>query len=929
MPDFKRYVRENLPRLGISGVREAEIVEELALEFQENYERALRSGLNPEAAWQQVREQARPWRELGGELRSALGERREAPPEPQKSARGFTRFWGDLRRDLSYAARQFLKSPGFSVIAVLMLALGIGANTAIFSLLNAILLRTLPVRQPEQLVFFGGAHAEGDTSFLPHKSTEVFSFPFFREFAQKSHVFSDVAAIQSFLVQSYGRFAGRTDLERIQVELVSGTYFRTLGVNPVLGRVFTGADDQALGAHPIAVARYSWWRDRFADSASLASKTVTIGSTVYTIIGVAPPGFFGVTVGQAPDLWIPLTMQKEISPDRNGLQENLFQCLHIIARLKPGVSRAQAQSETNLLFRQILRGYLGPQPAKQELEDVQHAHIDLTPAATGRSRLRGEFGSPLKFLMCVVVLVLLIACANVANLLLARATGRRQEIAVRMSLGAERWRLIRQLLVESGLLGFAGAVLGLSFAWIGSGLLVAMVSAGSAPLPIRVTPDAGVLAFAIAVTIVTVFLFGAAPALRATRFDLASSLATRGTTAGRRRNRLSRVLVVGQVALSLVLLAGAGLFLRSLENLMDVNLGFDKQNVLRMRIDPSAAGYRTDARLSSTMQRVEERVAGLPGIRAASFAESVFEGGGSATTEIRVPGRPESEQNPSTDINVVGPQYLDVMKMPIVMGRGLNARDNQASRRVAVINETMARTFFPSGSPLGRTFGVFGLGDGPRWQNIEVVGVVKDAKYMYVDEKQMPAAFFPYAQHPGHFIYNFVVRYTGDPSSLVPAIRKAVVEIDPNLPVSDARTLSQMVDDLTLNQHLVAQLSTFFGALAALLACIGIYGVTSYGITRRTNEFGIRMALGAERGNVLWVVLRETLWLAAAGVAAGLVLAFACSRMVQNLLFGVTAMNPLVMGLSILAMVVLALIAGYVPARRATRIDPAVALRYE
>jgi predicted permease len=329
------------------------------------------------------------------------------------------------------------------------------------------------------------------------------------------------------------------------------------------------------------------------------------------------------------------------------------------------------------------------------------------------------------------------------------------------------------------------------------------------------------------------------------------------------------------------------------------------------------------------MERVEERVAGLPGIRAASFAESVFDGGGSATTDIRVPGRPASEQNPSTDINVVGPQYLEVMKMPILLGRDLNARDNEASRRVAVINETMARTFFPGGSPLGRTFGVFGLGDESDWQNIEVVGVVKDAKYMQVEEKQMPAAFFPYSQHTNHFIYNFVVRYAGDPNSLFPVIRKAVAEIDPNLPVSDVRTLNEIVDEFTLNRRLVAQLSTFFGGLAALLACIGIYGVTSYGITRRTNEFGIRMALGAERRNVLWVVLRETLWLAMAGVAAGLAVAFACSRTVESLLFGVKATDPLIMGMSILAMVLLALVAGYVPARRATRIDPAVALRYE
>ncbi|MGI8741969.1 MAG: ABC transporter permease [Bryobacteraceae bacterium] len=614
MPDFKAYVRQNLPPLGISGAREAEIVEELALDFQESYERELRGGLNAEQAWQAVQKHARPWSELGEELRSALSQHQVEPPAPTRRGNMSARFCEEFRRDLSYAARQLLKNPGFAITAVLMLALGIGANTAIFSLLNAILLRTLPVRQPAQLVFFGKAQASGDTSFLPHGSTQVFSYPFFREFRRRNQVFSEVAAIQSFLVASHGRVAGDAGLEKLNVELVSGSYFTTLGVNAILGRVLTDAEDQTPGGHPVAVANYSWWQNRFAKDPSIAGKTITIGSTGYTVIGVAPPAFFGVTVGHSPDLWIPLTMQKEISPDQNGLDQNLFQSLHVIGRLKSGVSPKQAQANTDVLFRQILRGYLGTQPSKEQLDGIQHARIELTPAATGRSELRKAFSSPLKILMVVVVLVLLIACANVANLLLARATVRQREIAVRMSLGAERPRLIRQLLAESGLLGFAGAVLGVAFAWSASRLLLAMVSPGSELVPVRVSPDAGVLGFTVAVTILTVFLFGTAPALRATGLDLAPSLkAGRGVTSVPLRNpgtggRLARALVVGQVALSLVLLAGAGLFLRSLANLTGVNVGFDKQNVLRMRIDPASAGYHTDARLGSMMQRVEERV---------------------------------------------------------------------------------------------------------------------------------------------------------------------------------------------------------------------------------------------------------------------------------------------------------------------------------
>ena len=415
MPDFRKYVRGHLPPLGLTGAREAEIVEELALEFEERYQRELRAGLTPEEAWREITKDAPRWRELGDELGSALNEPPPAPPEPVGRENMFARLGQELRRDLGYAARQLRKSPGFTAVAVLMLALGIGANTAIFSLLNAILLRSLPVTQPAQLFFFGEARAEGDTEFLPHGKTQVFSYPFYREFSKKQQVFAGVAAIDSSVFPSYGRIAGGASLEKMNVELVSGTYFHTLGVNAMIGRAFTAEDDRKPGAHPVAVARYSWWRDRFAAGAADGA-TVTIGSTVYTIIGVAPPRFSGVTVGQAPDLWIPLAMQREISPDRNGLENNWYQCLHMIARLRPGVSRAQAQAHTNLLFRQILRGFGGAKPTAKDLNEIQQAHVDLTPAETGRSRLRIEFSSPLKVLMVVVVLVLLIACANVANL---------------------------------------------------------------------------------------------------------------------------------------------------------------------------------------------------------------------------------------------------------------------------------------------------------------------------------------------------------------------------------------------------------------------------------------------------------------------------------------------------------------------------------
>lgn len=839
---------------------------------------------------------------------------------------------GGLAQDLRYALRQLRKTPGFTAVAVITLALGIGANTAIFTLLNAVLLRNLPVREPQQLMLFGKGTWRGSQDDLPDRSWQLFSYPFFREFRRKNQVFSDVAAIDSILFGTHGRVGESAILEKINAELVSGTYFNVLGVNPILGRTLTDADDETPGGHPVAVASYSWWQRRFGKDPGLIGRTVTIRSTAYTLIGVAPPEFFGVTVGQSPDVWVPLAMEKEISPGWNGLDKNLFQSLYIIGQRRPEVTAEQANANTNLLFKQILREYVGAQPTPKQLDDIQHARIDLTPAATGLSTLRHEFSSPLRILMAAVALVLLVACANVANLLLARATVRQREIAVRMSMGAARLRLVRQLLVESMLLGGTGAILGVCSAWWATRLLLRMLSTGGDSLKVAIAPDATVLGFTVVVAIVTVMLFGTAPALYATRVDLVPSLKeSRGTTSTRSRSRMARGLIVGQVALSVVLLVGAGLFLRSLVNLTNVDSGFNKQNVLITSLDPGGAGYQQDARWQSAMDQIEGRVSALPGVRAASFAFSVFSGGG-WTDAIVVLGRPTYEHGPEVDQNIVGPRYLNAMGMPILLGRNLLPQDSATSSKVAVINETLAHTYFGGGSPLGRTFSVGGepgtQTHTTEWLDIEVVGVVKDAKYMDLQEKPMPAAFYPYSQHP-KFLYNFVARYSGNPTALAHAITKTVSDIDPDLPVGDFTTLAQVVDDSVLNHRLVAQLCTFFGVLAALLVCIGIYGLMSYGVTLRTNEFGVRLALGAGRPHVLWLVLRETLGLVLLGIVIGLALAPAVSRIVASFLFGLKFYDPLSIGSAIFAMIAVAVLAGYIPARRAANVDPMVALRYE
>jgi predicted permease len=834
-----------------------------------------------------------------------------------------------LFQDIRFGLRQLRKSVGFTSVAVITLALGIGANTSIFSLLNAVLLRNLPVHEPQQLVLFGKGTWRGSMDELPNRSWQLFSYPFFREFRQKNQVFSEVGAISSILFGTHGRVAGGTNLEKINVELVSGSYFNVVEVKPLLGRTLTVADDQTPGAHPVAVASYSWWQRRYGKNPGIVGKTVTFGSTVYTIIGVAPPEFFGVIVGQSPDLWIPLAMQKEISPGWNGLENKMFQSLYIVARRRPDVSVEQANANTNLLFKQILQEYVAPQPSQKQLDDINRAQIALTPAATGLSQLRHEFSSPLKILMAVVGLVLLVACANVANLLLARATARRREIAVRMSLGAARWRLIRQLLVESTLLGSAGTVLGAWFAWWAMRLLLRMVSTGGETIQLSVSLDAQVLGFTALIATLTVLLFGGAPAFYATRLELTPSLKEgRGTTSAQSTSLLARGLIIGQVALSLVLLVGAGLFLHSLINLTNIDTGFNKQNVLMTSVDAIGAGYQEDSRLESMMQRLEERVTALPGVRGASFAFAVFNQGG-WTTKALVSGRTLNDHDPDIDHNVVGPGYFDAMGMAIILGRGLLPQDSLASKRVAVINETMARTYFAGESPLGRTFTV---GDGspqaPEWQSLEVVGVVKDAKYMDLDERQMPAAFYPHSQHIGYRYY-FLARYAGNQQAFSRAIANIAADIDPNLPVGDFTTLAQTVDDSVLNHRLVAQLCTFFGLLAVLLACIGIYGLMSYGVRRRTNEFGVRLALGAERRHVTWLVLRETLLLVSLGLAIGLAVAVGVNRFVASFLFDLKPYDAVSLGSAIVVMTTVAFLAGYLPARRAAKVDPVIALRYE
>jgi len=828
--------------------------------------------------------------------------------------------------DLKFAIRQLLKNPVITGIAILTLALGMGANTAIFSVMHALMLRLLPVADPSRLVLFGNGDSIGSTDGLPGGSTTLFSYPMFRELQRNNQAFSDVAATKSLSLTVHGRLAGGRELEKVQIRLVSGSYFPVLGLQAQQGRLFTDSDDQIPGGHPIAVASDSWWSRRFANEPFAPEKTITIGSTAYTIVGITPRKFFGTTVGEAPDFWIPLTMEAEISPGWNGLKNKLFQSLHVIGRLKPKVEMARAEAEINLLFKRTLRDYAGPQPTKKEQEDLRHARISLTPAARGLSQLREQFSKPLRILMSVVAIVLLIACANIANLMLARATSRQREIAIRMAVGASRWRLMRQLLSESLLLSFLGGALGLAMTLWVARLLVRMVSNGPQPVPLEITLNFWVLGFTSLMAVITALIFGIAPALRATRVECGLDLKDgKGSAPAQGRSALTRTLLVTQVALSLALLTGAGLFLRTLVNLTSMDMGFRKENIVLFQVDESSAGYKEDARLLRLYQEIEHRVSALPGIHAASFSFFTFNQGG-WTTYINT-AKPLETGNRIVSHNVVGPAYFDTMGIPRLAGRIFGSQDSETSTKVAVVNATLARRYFAGQSAVGQRFRIGGPDAGPENER-EIIGVVKDAKYENLRETNRAAAYYPYLQRV-QYLSDFEVRFSGDSAAAISAVRATVARIDPNLPISDARTMTQEIERSIGDQRLIAQISSFFALLALFLACIGIYGVTSYTVTQQTREIGIRMALGAQPKQVLSHILRQTLVVLAAGLVIGLPAVLASERLVSTQLYGLQPIDPVSVSIAAALLIVAAILAGYLPARQATKVDPMQALRYE
>jgi predicted permease len=909
MGEWKRRVAMLLQR----GKFRRDLEDEMRLHVELRREQHIAAGLGSEAARQAA------LRRFGNPTRMA-----------EKGAMAWGWIWLEtLLQDTGYGIRSMLRTPAVTLVALVSLALGIGANTAIFSFIDALMLRSLPVKNPQQLVKLGKGNMEGITDAFA--ATQLYSYPFYRRFRQLNHVFSDTAAVFSMENDPHGYLDGGKDPEPIKVRTISGNYFQTLGVNAELGRVIDENDDSSEGDHPVLVISDAFWRHRLAADPDVLHHTITLGNAVFSIVGVAPPEFFGTTVGEAPDAWAPLSMAGIIPPNWGSYKDNFSESLYILGRLKPGVSVEQATAETNVLFRQILLSFPDAKLTQQNLENLKKSHVQLVSMEQGLSQLRREYSLPLIVLMAIVGLVLLIACANIANLLLARSTARARELAVRQALGAGRGRIVRQLLTESLVLALAGGALGIGFAVGADRLLLRMISNGPDTIPLEVSLNPQLLAFTLAVTVATALLFGALPALRATRLQLTASLKSgSGASSSSSRSTLAKALVVSQVALSLVLMAGACLFLRTLVNLSRIDTGFDKDNVLRLDIDSDVTGLKADdPRQVLLYQQIEDRVRSLPDVKAASFSAFTF-GQGSWNTKIVVPGM-AFNYKANVMHNIVGNRYFEVMQIPLIAGREFGPQDTASSQGVAIISQNMARNLFPSGPVIGRTYS---LGD-PNTTDHDalnartVIGVAKDVRAG--DDLEGPpdyVDYLPYTQREWGF-GDFEVRYTGDFGVVAREVQDAIHSVDRRLPITNVETLGQQVASTYSDQTTIAELSGFFALVAVFLSCIGLYGLMSYLVSRRTGEIGIRMALGAGRAEVGWRVMREIALLIVAGIAIGLPVTLASVRLVEKMLYGLKGTDPISLSAAVLVLVLAGLLAGYLPARRASQVDPLTALRYE
>jgi macrolide transport system ATP-binding/permease protein len=848
-------------------------------------------------------------------------------------------------QDVRYGLRQLRRSPGFTAVAVVTLALGIGANTAIFTLVDAVMLKSLPVANPGQLYRLGDNNnccvmtgTQNGGSFV------LYSYPLYKDLRDHTPEFSQLAAFESYLSDLSVRRGPSGTAEPYKGEFVSGNYFAMLGIRAFAGRLLAPPDDSS-GAPRVAVMSYHTWRQHFGLNPSVIGSTFNInleGDSLSRarvpclIAGVTPPGFYGDTLrSDPPDFWLPLAAEP------NGrLYSAELEWLYLIGRLRPDAAPAQVQSHLTIQLQQWLwqQGWDSASPEQRRdaglvataRREVAGQHVHLTPAPGGVDQMQKDYAAALRLLVTIAALVLLIACANIANLLLARAAADRPQTALRLALGAPRARLIRQRLTESILLAVAGGAAGLYVAYAGSRTILLLAFRGAHYVPISPKPSLPVLGFAILLSLLTGVVFGVAPAWIGSRSDPADALRGAGRSTGIRSSVVQKPLVILQVAFSIVLLIGAGLVTQSLRNLEDQHFGFVTEGRLIVDIDPALAGYTPD-KLYGLYQRLEQALPRIPGVLSASLSGYSPLGGNNWNERVYIEGKPPDYRWTAPSWDRVGPHYFETIGTRLLRGRAIDERDTPAARHVAVINDTFARRFFPHEDPLGQHFG---MSDASHSGDYEIVGIVEDAKYQDTRGPAYATFFLPLLQNPrggplSGWVGAIELHVAGKPEKLEPSVRTAVAGIDPNLTILGMQSFAEQVSVNFNQDRLIARLAELFGLLALVLACVGLYGVTSYSVARRTNEIGIRMALGAGRESVLGLVLRGALIQVVVGLALGTPLALAGGRLLSSELYGVKPYDVVIVGFAVATLTICAFVAGLVPARRATKVDPMVALRHE
>jgi predicted permease len=888
---------------------EKELEEELQFHLEQQAAKYARKGANADEANRMAR--------------LAL-EGPEQVKEQCRDARG-TVLWDTILQDLRYAARQLRSAPAFATVVIAVLALGIGANTAIFSLLDVVVLRSLPVRDPQQLLVPRWTakntpspyDADDDESCFVSRARDAqggctFSYPLFKSIESKDDIFSSVAAF-SGPVQVNAMTNGAVEI--INGEVVSGNFFQTLGVHAILGRTFDEHDELST-ASAMVVLSYGYWQSAFGGDPSVIGKTVRLNAVPFTVIGVAEPGFNHLSPGIIYELWMPIHSSGSlgISWLSQPLSAEYHFWLRIIGRTKPGVTEARAEAALSA----IVRNQMVYQSKILKLDD--HPAVEVAAAHIALAGVRDLLAQPLYVLMCAVGLILLIACANIAGLMTARAAARQREIAIRLAIGAGRGRVIRQLLTESIVIGALGGLVGVVIAWFATRSLTSFL-----PMRLAVNPDLRILLFTSAISLASGILFGMAPALRTSRvhplfsFGTGSAGLQHAMSSSSRRRWFNNSLETAQVALAVMLLMGAGLFVRTLLNLKTINPGFNPRNLLLFGLDPVALHYK-ESRIQNLYQALHERLASLPGVTGVTYSSHALICNCISSTDYQIEGRADRKQVKVYLLDT-GPDFFTTLGIPLIAGRTFTATEIANGRHVAVVNEAFVKQSLEGRNPLGAHFGE----DSPKAPKYEIVGVAADAKYDNLRNAIKPTAYHPLVAEQAYF----ELRTARNPSSLIPAARKIVKEIDPNLPLFDVKTQIQVIDDSLVIERLVARLSAAFGLLALTLACIGLYGLLSYDVARRTREIGIRMAIGAKPHTVRRSILRETLAIVLIGLVIGIPAALVATRALSAMLYGVRANDPATLiGITSMLLIV-SRVAGYLPAKRASQVDPMVALRYE